>query len=92
MAVTVRLGVVNGYTDERRTPKAKSSKSLSQVVQLVNDDCRLNRDGEHLSPRLRQRVEANGKSIVPKEDPLPEFSRGKGSMVQGAVFRPETKK
>jgi len=92
VAVTVRLGVVNGYTDERRTPKVKSSGSLSQVVQLVNDDCRLNRNGEHLSRRLRQRVNANGKTIVPKEDPFPIFSRGKGAMVQGAVFRPETKK
>jgi len=49
--------VVNGYTDERRTPKAKSDKTLSQVVQLVNHDCRLNRDSERISRCLPESSE-----------------------------------
>jgi hypothetical protein len=37
-AVSVRFGVVNGATDEGRTPKVKPAETLSQVVQLVNND------------------------------------------------------
>ncbi len=38
VAVTARVGVVNGATDERRTPKVKPAEPLSQVIRLVNDD------------------------------------------------------
>jgi hypothetical protein len=34
---TVRVGVMNGTTDERRTPKVKPAEPLSQVIRLVND-------------------------------------------------------
>jgi hypothetical protein len=46
------FGVVNGCTDERRTPKAKSAETLSQVVRLVNNDCRLNFIGKRFPALL----------------------------------------
>jgi hypothetical protein len=45
--------MVNGYTDERRTPKAKPAKTLSQAVQLVNDDCWLNPGGRSVCGLLK---------------------------------------
>jgi hypothetical protein len=47
--------MVNGYTDERRTPKAKPTETLTQVVQLVNNDCRLNPNASWFYRRLSVR-------------------------------------